>query len=1236
MPERHLLPIPLPHGRDGTTGFLTVYFSPRLRERGRLSDYPEWLNWADTVNSGRLSITVEISGVAQVPTRVKPLAEPAAWAALFHPLTPVSGHRPTDWRGAPLQVGPGGDFSEAILALYAGFARRYPAGPPSGDEALTLPEAAVLTATGAIAARDYVRLMKGERIEEPRDPGWDFHEFVSILGHHPQLLRILGIAVELEVDLPPNPVSVRVHTNYDNGGARRAIDFLMATTPDFYARPNPEPKFTEQEDGFLKLAEQKAFLSILDDKSSADRLRDLDKRLPGHVGTLPALRTRALTLVRPDLVAAFNNRTERQWAIEEDIHRVLLTGQPVPIFAEDVAIGHRIDVFEPDAKDAVWHSLFERQTDGAGYHFPNKNTLDRVPEADEGWTTTTLVTEQIERFEEPDPDIDDPFVPFALRRLDDQLYRWDGWSGAVRPPGSAVDGATGQVAAEPATAPPADFPVQFAAHYEVVAASLPRLRFGHDYLMRARCVDLAGDSRPLDAPPPPSALPPVETFGRLEPISAPFVVRRTPRPVPGVGEDVVTFVLRSDYDVDDADVTAQERLLFPGRVGQDLCELHGQPAGGADADSYRLLATRDAREPDDPWDQDSVTCEPIAGGRRRQLVHYLSDPIVGRLRAFHHGEQAEHIATIGGTWPAVNSARVHVVAGAGRTVTNPDDLTELRIPVAKADVWHADLSYAPAEGAVEEFGLWHRLEKLDHDALRETIENGGHWMFSARTPVQLVHAVRRPLLAPQVRDWRAERLIHATGVTFTSTVEIERRSTERLTLNARWTDLVDDLRAAGPEPRPGGAALGRFLTPRDIESPPRFEITDHRAELGDTRRHAATIDLEAFSSFSAYFTEERTVTLESRPVRVDERGFAKATLAVTTVKGIAVAEGVDYATDTAVGTIVPVPGGSLTAGDVVVIRYVPLPVSRTSDERGIEPFEFVFLSTKAPPPPTVVDVVPAFARTRIVVADGEDVSHDGNVVRIYLARPWNVSGDGEALAVLVQRAPGDVPAATCAGRDPIVTGTTTPLTAASFPRSSAVALSSDGVHDLVIHPVEYDAPSARWFADIAVATPMYRPFLRLMVARYQVDSLPGQELSKPVTLDPMRLGASRTVIVRETAPASGSYDVTVTGPDHGGMAADDGTGSLVANEFVIVHQRADPSIADADLRWQIDVSSVTLQRVGDGEAGRWTGTIAAPIDGGARRLVIEEREPALTGGDSPVVGSEVVYTDVVTLTPPAG
>ena len=473
-------------------------------------------------------------------------------------------------------------------------------------------------------------------------------------------------------------------------------------------------------------------------------------------------------------------------------------------------------------------------------------------------------------------------------------------------------------------------------------------------------------------------------------------------------------------------------------------------------------------------------------------------------------------------------------------------------------------------------------------------------------------------------------------MTLTTTAEIDRRSTARLTLDAHWVDLVDDVRAAGPEPRRGGVPLGRFLTPRDTTSPPRFEIADHRAELGDTRRHAATIELEAFSSFSSYFTEERAAELTTRtPTVVDRRGFARATVQVVGADGRAATEGVDFVVGYANGTITALPKGRFARDRRgITVRYVPLPVSRTSSEHS-EQFEFVFPSTKAPPPPRVVEVVPAFSRQRTTSGENGDsehvVVHDGGVLRLYLERPWNVTGDGEQLAVLLERSPGEIPAASCVGRDPIVDGTTVALTAASFTRNVAVAESADGLHDLVVHDVQYDAATSRWYTDIAVTTSMYRPFLRLVVARYQVDSIAGEALSRTVTLDPVRLGVSRTTLVR-AGQATDTFDVTVTGPDHGGMSADDGSADLLTNEVVVTHQRVDSAIADKDLRWQVDVSAVRLQRVANGATTTWSGTIDAPDDGTPRRLVIAEHEPALTGDEVPIAGIEVVHIDVVDLT----
>lgn len=1247
MHERHLLTIPLPHGRTDDAGRLTVYFSPRLRETAPLSQYPEWQRWGAWIDHQFAlgNIEVHVDGAPVSFTRVGPMVDPAVWPAVFADDTPVRGHRATKWdefAQKRLLIGPGGDFSEAVLRYYAAMAATHPDVPPSGEAALDLPQAHVLTSEGAKAATEYVKPMEGERMEEIADPGWDFHQYVSILGHHPELLRLLGLAVELEVDLPASPSDVRVAVaDYDDGGLARLVQFRMETTPDFWARPNPDPTYTEQEGGFLILREADesldGLLTILDTGSSADRLRGLETRLPGHGGALPALRTRALTLVQQNLVNAYRNRTERQWKLEGAIDDLLAAAQPTPIqiFAEDATIGHRIDVYEPASKDGVWRSLFERRTDDAGYHFPIDEDLDRTPKPDEGWTTLTLVTELQEPGPPENPDGPEPYVPEAIRRIDENLYRWDGWSGAARPPGGTADGATGELMPAQPLAPPVGDPVQFAAHYEVVPGSLPRLRFGTTYLMRARCVDLSGDSRPLYEPEPQSALPDKETFGRLEPISGPFVVRRLPRPVPGIGDEATTVVLRSDYDVEDNTIEPDERLLFPGQVGQDLCELHGLPEGGLDPLSWGLLADRDRRDPHGPWDTDPVTGEGVAGGPRRQHVRYLADPMVGNLRAYHYAAREERLAATTGSWPELTSSRVVVLAGDRSIDANTDELTDLKISVAKADIDAIDLSYAMTEGGLEQFGLWHQLTMDDQGRLRGEIERGAHWMFSARTSLRVVHAVRRPLLPPRATDWTIDRLAHSTGVILTSaSFEIDRRSTGRLTMAARWTDQVDDVRTDGPEPRAGGAPLGNVDTPR--ASGEEFVLTKYRSELGDTRRHLATIDLEAFSSFSDYFTEERAVTIGDAPVIVDERGIAAGTAQVTTADGVIATAGLDFAIDGPAGTLAHLGTGLLKPGVDVNVRYVPLPVSRTNDEPEMKPFEVLFPSTAAPPPPTVVEVVPAFARSSDGAqgngagpSDKQFLEHDGNVVRVYLARPWNVSGDGECIAVLVEAEPSGVPRASCVGRDPIVAGTTTPLEAGAFPRATSVVRSDDGAHDLALHEVHYDGSTKRWFVDIAVDTPMYRPFLRLSLARYQPDAIDGEHLSSPVEMEPLRLGVRRIVAMRTVG--THSYEVTVTGTDHGGMTATSTGDDLLVNEMVVTHQRADERFPDDDLRWLIDVKTVSLTRVANGSASIWSGKIDAPPDGSPARLVIEEREPAFVGGSKPVVDSEVVYTETVPL-----
>jgi hypothetical protein len=651
------------------------------------------------------------------------------------------------------------------------------------------------------------------------------------------------------------------------------------------------------------------------------------------------------------------------------------------------------------------------------------------------------------------------------------------------------------------------------------------------------------------------------------------------------------------------------------------------PAGGADPASYGLLAARDALAPEDRWSIDPVTGEPVAEGEARQEVAYLSDPFVARLRAYHYGERQEHLADMTGTWPEVTSSRLEVIAGKRPTEVNPDKATELRFHVEKADIVAVDLSYAPPAGEIHHFGLWHRFSGAEQDALGSSIERGGHWMFSARRQIRLIHAVRRPLLAPRVESWSQLRVADSTGLTITrSTLTVDRRSTGQLTMRARWTDLVDDLRQPGPAPRAGGAWLGRFITPRDSAST-QYTVEAHRAELGDTRRHAATIDLEAFSFFSSYFTEERAVTVVRGPIAVDGRGFAAGTVVVRHGKaGTEAQPGVDYEIDTRAGTLTRTRGSALKLGSEITVRYVPLPVSRTSGEHP--PFEVVFPNTATPPRPVVEAVIPAFARQR---ADPESVIHDGRVVRVILERPWQVTGDGEALAVLVERAPRAVSSATRLGRDPLVSGASAlaPLSVAALTAAYQIVLHDDGIHDLALHEVVYDETRGRWLADIAVETDAYRPFLQLVIARYQADSIDGKRLGPAVTLQPLRLGVSRSVTI---TPRDDGYDVVVTGIEHAGVRADDEKSAVLAqNEVSVTLQQADPKIADPDLRWLTDLDVVALQRTAGPDGTTWAGHIAVSQAAVPQRLLIEELEPALFGGENPELVGNVIYTEVVEL-----
>src|SRR5262249_45507763 len=135
-----------------------------------------------------------------------------------------------------------------------------------------------------------------------------------------------------------------------------------------------------------------------------------------------------------------------------------------------------------DAKTEMWRSLCRRE---ATYELDGGAVMV-TPEAGEEEGTVRLGATQ-----SPDPASN----PDVLC-LHEAVVSWTGWSLTAPPAGRAIrpdDSVDKNEAQTEAELPPG---LDFRSRFRAARRSLPRLRFGRHYWMRARAVDLAGNSLP--------------------------------------------------------------------------------------------------------------------------------------------------------------------------------------------------------------------------------------------------------------------------------------------------------------------------------------------------------------------------------------------------------------------------------------------------------------------------------------------------------------------------------------------------------------------------------------------------------------------------------------------------------------------------------------------------------------------------------------------------------------------
>ncbi len=389
----------------------------------------------------------------------------------------------------------------------------------------------------------------------------------------------------------------------------------------------------------------------------------------------------------------------------------------VVLFAEDVHRGYRVDVQQA----GKWLSLCRRVGD---YLLTRTGQPLPLP-PDEGYVKGASTTGD---------GGDDHY-------LHESLFRWTGWSMVAARPGrkiAPVEAADSGLQGEEVTDSEdiADNGNGLAARFKAQPGTLPRLRFGQDYRLRARMVDLAGNS--LDAADPgladlEQATLPV-SYLRFEPVDPPALVHRHRV---SEGESLERMVLRSNFDAEptaylstlpfkaatqlpaSADfeyVALNQRHVVPPKASQLQCEQHGMfdaaMSGGnaAAIKSAYAIAAREAGNLYDPLPgaqielvtpasvktQALTTTVPPAlpspasptGGRLvggQYIVHreeqlttpYLSDPAAGGFAL--RGESREDMARIGITQP--------MMLGDGAFVVRVPQTEELVLIVQNGKDW---------------------------------------------------------------------------------------------------------------------------------------------------------------------------------------------------------------------------------------------------------------------------------------------------------------------------------------------------------------------------------------------------------------------------------------------------------------------------------------------------------------------------------------------------------------------
>ncbi|MDH5675365.1 MAG: hypothetical protein OEZ06_24805 [Myxococcales bacterium] len=972
------------------------------------------------------------------------------------------------------------------------------------------------------------RLHKMEPIEAPyppKVPDFDFHRQIALLGDYPLLLRKLGVILDYEISdagLTRLPTMDTVRAAF---ASRNTADHrfpptyysMDLVTPSFQAQPEPGSDLIA---GMLDLGPRSAhFVAQTDVDGSALKLVEFahamqERRVmrsawsEGKKESVPALRTGGISVVRRERGLPITARFVRSDGINAGIDSPTPADvENTPLYADDLVRGYRVDVED----QGQWRSLCQRD----GIYDIDAGSVVLGPLSDEGYVKGASVSGESD---EPD-----------LAYLHETSFGWSGYSLVAPLPGRTLT--MDKDPADPReqtpsygrvdNAPPAGVHLQTA--FEATPGTLPRLRYGRDYRVRARAVDLAGNGRSLSMPSEESAATDVLRYRRYEPIQQPILVYQH---LLSEGEWLENLVIRSDRDMKVAEyivapqVAASGYLEFsqrhcaPPKVPQALAEAHGafdpqwaSEDQGTHYDSY-LLALKEAgtfqdQEIFDPgmgglvpvqniqlidtamtpadklgmWP--AMRGESLAAGQyvihtdKDVVLPYLPDPMATGLTLCDPASEKIWQREWLGSWPDLQCFRIRVLedeSGAEEPYIELDgDSVDVRLP--QATIWKLRYSCYPKAEAIDSMAFYPAVQG---DAAAEQAGfEGRHWMLTPYREITFVHAVQRPLTDPVAAvEQDTARGVGQTFARLSGKISCHGRSSSRLDVKAYFVDPVDFVTHDTPTTVFSEAHV-TSLEPAYGQDEVPFVPAEHRHELGDTKHRKVVYQAVATTRYREYMPRELWVHSDAE----------------------------------------------ITAREQVL----DAPEMEGGDPSFIKDTVSV-LSTARPDRPKIAYALPLFRWEKN--EEGTEVVRRGGALRIYLERPWYSSGEGELLSVLLQPSsnasmPEEIAQFVSQwGSDPIRANLApqNPLAPGHFLNRVTTATdltTAEGVDGLtaVAFNVQFSTERKLWYTDIEFETgAAYFPFLRLSFARYQPESIDGVELSTTVRGEFIQVASNRSLL----------------------------------------------------------------------------------------------------------------------------